>query len=155
MQWQIAMWLRRNCWQCRLSCRSAAGTNTFNFTGFRLFVCCVFSGLCNDLITLYEESYHVRLSLTDLGTSTTVTLALCLAAAPQKEGNIKFTYRTSNCNWCLLPAPQQCCWFSDVGPFIGHISEWAARVHGQHILPGTPDMCDSTVFSRNYKEVLP
>jgi len=29
----------------------------------------------------------------DLGTSTKVTLALSLATAPQKESNVKFTYR--------------------------------------------------------------
>jgi hypothetical protein len=81
MQLQNAMWLRRTCWLCGLSCRSAA----VSFLGSRVrtlirawiwvfcvFVCFEFSGLCDELVTRSEESYPLCLCLTVcvLGTST-------------------------------------------------------------------------------------
>ena len=72
-----------------------------------------------------RERENVSVSVYDLGSSKKkVTLALSLAAAaPQKESNIKFTYRHSNSSRRLLAAPRQCGCFSRVDSFIGHISE--------------------------------
>ena len=48
----------------------------------------------------------------------TVFLALSLVAAPQKESNIKFTYRHLNSSRSLLPASRQCVFFGRVGSYI-------------------------------------
>jgi hypothetical protein len=73
------MWLRRICWPCYLSCRSAA----VSFLGSRFrkprkawllvfFLRCVYRGLFENLVTFSEESYREFLCLTlfNLGTST-------------------------------------------------------------------------------------
>jgi len=52
-----------------------------------------------------------------------VTLALSLAAAPQKESSIQFTYRHLNYSRRLLPAPRQSGFFNRVDHFIRHISK--------------------------------
>jgi len=39
-----------------------------------------------------------------------------MAAAPQKESNINFTYRHSNCSRRLLPPPQPSGYFGHVVP---------------------------------------
>jgi len=77
----------------------------------------------------------------------TVTLTLSLAAAPQKESNIKFTYKHSKCSCRLLTAPTQCGCFSRVWPFIGHSSEYAVRVECRYFFTETADRCDSTLFA--------
>jgi len=46
-----------------------------------------------------------------------------LAAAPQQESNIKFTYRQSNCSRRLIPAPRQCGSCCRLDRFRGHISD--------------------------------
>jgi len=61
----------------------------------------------------------VSACVSDLGTSTNSYSTLSLSAAPQKEGNINFTYRNSNSNLRLLPAARQCCCFSRVVSFLG------------------------------------
>jgi len=83
----------------------------------------------------------------------TVTLALSYAAALQKESNIQFTYRHSNCSRRLLPAPRQCGFFS-LWAFIGKISELAVRVEGKYNFTGTLEMCAGTFFSPNCNKVL-
>ena len=55
------------------------------------------------------------LTVCDLGTSKKITLAVCFAAAAQKECNIKFIYTHWNCIRRLLPAPRKCGYFSRVG----------------------------------------
>jgi hypothetical protein len=44
----------------------------------------------------------------------TVTLALSMAAVPQKESNINFTYKHSNYSRRLLTTPQKCGCFRHV-----------------------------------------
>jgi hypothetical protein len=129
MQLQNAMWLRRTCWLCGLSCRSAA----ISFLGSRVrtpirawirvfcvFVCFEFSGLCDELVIRSEESYTLCLCLTVcvLGTSTRSH------PSPQfdcstTESNIKFTYGHSNWSWRLVSARRQCGCFSRVGLLYG------------------------------------
>jgi hypothetical protein len=112
-----------------------------------LLLCCLGRDFCFELVALSDVSYRVCLFLTmcDIGTSTKVTLAVSLAAAPQKESNIKFTYRHSNCSRRLLPALRQCGCFSRVSPFIGHISEKVLGVEGKHVFRGIPDRRDNTL----------
>jgi len=71
-----------------------------------------------------------------------------LAAAPQKESNLNFTYRHSNCSQRLLPATQQCGIFIRVARFIWHISEYAARAESKYIFTGTLESCDSALLFR-------
>jgi hypothetical protein len=58
-----------------------------------------------------------------LGRAPLLTLAFSLAAAPQKESNMKFTYSHWNCSRRLHQARQQCVCIRLVGPFIGHVSK--------------------------------
>ena len=80
----------------------------------------------------------------------TVTKAFDLAAAPQKESNIKFTYRLWNCSWRLLAAPR----------FCGLICLWAFYRTNFGIscmcrnFKGTPDRGVRTFFLRNYNIVV-
>ena len=64
----------------------------------------------------------VCLTMFDLRTSK-VTVAISLAAAPQKESNIKLTYRLSNGSRHLLPATRQCECCRRVNYNVGYISE--------------------------------
>jgi len=117
MHWQNAMWVRRNCWQCGLSCKYSADKNAVNFMDFSVFVCCVFSGLCNDMVTCSEESYRMCLCLTvcDLGTLTNSHPSPQFGCSNTKRHNTKFTYRLCNYSRRLLPPPRQCGGFSCVG----------------------------------------
>jgi len=69
-----------------------------------------------------------------------------LAAAPQKESNIKFTYRHWIRSRRLLPAPQQCGCFSHVDSFVIHISEETSRVDHRRIFTTVPDRGDNTLW---------
>jgi hypothetical protein len=59
------------------------------------------------------------------------------------ESNINFTYRHSNANRRLLPAPRQFGFFSRVDNFIERISESAVRLGSHHILTVIPDRRDN------------
>ena len=109
LQWPNAMWLRGKFWVCGLRCRSAA----VSFLGSRIriplmamafVICC--------MLSIYRAAYSFVGVLPSVSVSNcvwsknqTVTLTLSLAAAPQTESNVKFTYRHSNCSPRLLPAP--------------------------------------------------
>jgi hypothetical protein len=66
-----------------------------------------------------------------------------MAVAPQKESNINFTYRHSNSNRRLVPAPRQCGFFFRVDYLISRISESYVRVANNRILTGIPVRRDS------------
>ena len=78
------------------------------------------------------------------------TLAFSLAAAPQKESKIKFTYRHWNCSWRLLAVPR----------FCGLICLWAFYRANFGIscmcrnFKGTPDRWVRKFFLRNYNKVV-
>ena len=70
-----------------------------------------------------------------------VTLTICLAAAPQKESNIKFSYRRSKWSCRLLPTSRQCDFYSRVvllwGTFLNRLCVWKANISSQKHLIGT------------------
>ena len=124
--------------------------------------CCVLyigSGLCDELVTHSEESSCVCMCVFVFlivcliyKPQQTVTVALSLAAAPQKIININFTYRHSISSRLLLAA-RQCGSFSPVGPFIAHNLQSAVRVASHHILTGIIDRRDN-LESLHYASLL-
>ena len=102
------------------------------------------SGLCDELAAHSEEPAVCAFvsNCVIYKPQQTVTVAFSLAAAPQKESNINFTYRHSNSNRRLLPVPRQCGSFSLVDPLIRYISESVVRVENKHTLTGITDMSD-------------
>jgi hypothetical protein len=105
---------------------------------------CIGNGLCHKLVIHLEESCRVCVSngLCDLCTPTNSPSSPQFGCSTT-ESNINFTYRHSNSNPRLFPAPRQCVCFSRVNPLIRHISESAVSVVSSHILMGIPDRRDS------------
>ena len=80
----------------------------------------------------------------------TVKLSFSFAATQQKERNVKFTYRHSNCSRRLLPAPRKCLSFHSCGlPYRSYCTiNFACRM--QIFLHRTTDRCDCTLFRYNF-----
>ena len=94
------------------------------------------------MVTLMEESCRVCLIVCDLGTSTNSHSSPQFGCSTT-ESKINFTYKHSNSNRRLLPAPRQCGCFNRVDSFIRHISESDVRGESNHILAVISDKRDS------------
>jgi hypothetical protein len=89
----------------------------------RVLYFCVLCGLRDGQVNRSEVSTRVCFCLClNQEPQQTVTLAISLAAEPQKKNNVKFTYRHLNCSHRLLPVPRECGFNRHVGPFIRYIS---------------------------------
>ena len=134
MQWQNAMWLRRTHWPCGLS--YTCGVISFlvsrvrtpltqGHSSFLFVMCCVGSGLCEELVCRSQEFCRVCLCLTvyDLGTSTNSHTSPQFACSTTERKKHKVYLQKLECSRRLLPALLQCGWFSRVAHYIGHTSE--------------------------------